>query len=88
MVSSLSRKKHSKWFLNMEELKDKVGLCLGSGKNNNVWKCFTLQLILALCFKMLPSALSGFVLTCNFFREDIFSPSSCLLGSSLLGDTF
>ena len=54
----------------MEELRHKVGLRVAGKKNT--WNCITLQLTLALYFKMLPVASSGLVLICNIFEETYF----------------
>ena len=47
----------------------------------------TLQLILALYFKMLSVALSRLILIRNFFWGDIYLPSLCQLASLLLRET-
>ena len=67
MTWSCSRIKHWRYLI-MEELMHKFG-SYGSGKNN-IWN--TLQLVLALHFKMLSVASSGLVLICNFFEETYF----------------
>ena len=69
----------------MEELKHKCGLRVAKRIilfDNEIAP----QLTLAIYFKMLSIALSGFVLICDLF-EKAFLPSLCLLASSLLRDT-
>ena len=76
-----SRKKHSNRYLNMGELKHKVGLGQGSQTNDNIWIWITLQMIIALYFKLLSIALSGLVLILFFYLSRYILPF--LLSSSL-----
>ena len=50
---------------NVEELKQVVGLSAAK-KNNNIYNCIILQIMLPLYFKK-PVTLSRLVLICNFF---------------------
>ena len=56
----------------MGELKHKVGLGQGSQTNDNIWIWITLQMIIALYFKLLSIALSGLVFNFIFLFKKIY----------------
>ena len=43
-----------------------------SQANKNLYNCITLQIMLAVCFKLLSVALSRLALICNFFEKTYF----------------
>ena len=65
MAYGCSRKKHSKWYWNMEKLKHKAGLRVTE-------EIIIFEINTTLYFKILYVALSGLVLIWNLFKETYF----------------